>query len=208
MVALVVQLALVTSAVIGLLLLIYFALKQNPRLLQGLTLNPLMPIPSDNNAALIIESRLPLDGKKSLLVVRAGQERYLIGTTLDRIDAITPMGLHAHMPEVLTPQTAAAATLVANPAPTNLDVTHNTVNTSQRHKPTHKPANKPVGLAQFATPPQKVAPAQSTTTHSFNSHLQQLGHTGPVAAPAQATKPVPAVLPLPAFQQRKPFSPR
>ena len=152
MVALIAQLALVTSIVIGFLLLVYFALKQNPRLLQGFTLNAMLPTPNASSG-LVIESRLPLDARKSLMVIRAGDERYLIGATIDRIDAITRMG---DTPAVATHNHSASEAAV-----------------SAELYQTAQPDPRPVGLSRFATPVQAAVTPAAAPIHAMPNMAAQ-----------------------------------
>jgi flagellar biogenesis protein FliO len=197
MVALIAQLALVTSIVVGFLLLVYFALKQNPRLLQGFTLSAMLPTPHADSG-LVIESRLPLDARKSLMVIRAGEERYLVGATVDRIDAITRMGDHTHPSQMV--------------APYQQPVVQNT------HA---EPDPRPVGLSRFGSPaatsvspaapirplvaqslPAQSLPAQAlppqTLAGSFQQQLKQVAQ----ATTAQQSVPPQPVIPAPRRQTR------
>jgi flagellar biogenesis protein FliO len=179
MVALMTQLALVTAMVVGFLLLVYYLLKQNPRLLQGFSLSALLPTPSSSDMGLVIESRLPLDAKKSLMIIRAGTERYLIGATIDRIDAITRMGDSQQALSAMTanPLTADMATL----APTAY--------------PPDTVGERPVGLSRlntpFATTPTaaKALTAIPTARGSFQQQLHQVAQQQANKPPAEVNNP-------------------
>jgi flagellar biogenesis protein FliO len=203
MVALMTQLALVTVMVVGFLLLVYYLLKQNPRLLQGFSLSALLPTPSSGDAGLVIESRLPLDAKKSLMIIRAGSERYLIGATIDRIDAITRMG-----------DGQLKTTAIASPLPDNLAL----ADSPYVHDPVTSGINeRPVGLSgfanAFATAPvsQKTATPMAATSltaqspplpisqTSFQQQLQQV-------AIQQGIRPGSSMLPEQTTSFKKPMA--
>jgi flagellar biogenesis protein FliO len=200
MIAFIVQLSIVTVLVIGFLLMVYFLLKQNPKLLQGFQLSPLLPLPSHNDHALLIESRLPLDGRKSLMVIRAGEERYLIGTTLERIDAITRMGdagtagMMASFAQQNNPMALPVDTLNHGPQPAFQVPPQANSHANRQPNPNSKPMGQteshpaasgqtqPVGLSRFASPPL----GKASLNHGVNSGVNSGVNTA-VKASATST---------------------
>ena len=83
------RLLIATLGTIGLLYLIYWYLKNNPQhltLMSGFT-----PVKNETGVSLQIESVIKLDPRKRLHVVRYGDQRFLIATTADKAERISPL---------------------------------------------------------------------------------------------------------------------
>ncbi len=75
---------LTTMSVVGLLYLLYLYIKQNPQI-NGKTYGP------KQSNGLKIESILTLEPRKNLYIVRYGQQRFLIATTVDKTEFLATL---------------------------------------------------------------------------------------------------------------------
>lgn len=80
-----------TSVVIAFLYLVYLFIRQNPQLVGGLGAGPRLGAQGGRQQGLRIESALSLDARKRLYVIREGQQRFLIATTMDKTELLATL---------------------------------------------------------------------------------------------------------------------
>lgn len=103
-----------TTGVIGLLYAIYWFLKQNPAILSGIQHR--VKASGNKQQALRVESTLNLEPRKNLYVVSYGAEKFLLATTLDKTELISPL-------EVIPQQASVSPSIVEAEAPENRENT-------------------------------------------------------------------------------------
>ena len=96
-----------TTGMIVLLYGVYLYIKKTPQL-SGIS-KPQQP-GKDASSGLYVESVLNLEPRKRLYVVRSGNERFLISTSLDKTELLTPLELGL---EIVVPATDSALNGVA-----------------------------------------------------------------------------------------------